>query len=173
MLLYLICLVNLLCLRVIAQSDGLQRVDRIQSTLSSDLDHLFSTTVITLTDRKDGSKNSTGPPEADKTKRIADVTECLLTYDSLGLWKDAEDILRRDVVHEFIKKVGTNLRLSVLSLSFIIHNIAGNIPRCSFSPSQPHRPTYSSGGINNPTTSDTLYSVQRICVQTESIRIFH
>lgn len=82
----------------------MQRIDRIQSTLSSDLDHLFSSTVVALTAPKEGSKSSRST-ESDKAKWIADVTECLLTYDSLGLWQDAEEILRRDVVHEFIKRV--------------------------------------------------------------------
>ena len=31
------------------------------------------------------------------------------TYDMLGLWRDAEDVLRRDVVRSFIKKVGVLL----------------------------------------------------------------
>ncbi|KAH9022127.1 hypothetical protein EDB85DRAFT_383367 [Lactarius pseudohatsudake] len=49
---------------------------------------------------------STGKlPEDDKTKRMADLTECLRTYDALQLWRDAEDVLRRDVLREFVKKV--------------------------------------------------------------------
>ncbi|RDX43273.1 hypothetical protein OH76DRAFT_1487966 [Lentinus brumalis] len=42
--------------------------------------------------------------EIEKTKLYADITECLRTYDVLGLWRDAEDVLRREVVHEFVKK---------------------------------------------------------------------
>ncbi|KAI0047760.1 COG complex component [Auriscalpium vulgare] len=72
------------------------RINRIQSTLSSDLDHFFSTTVLSLR----GSKLT----EVEKTKRAADLAECLRTYDILGLWRDAEDVLRRDVVREFVKK---------------------------------------------------------------------
>ncbi|KAH9063765.1 COG complex component [Lactarius deliciosus] len=72
------------------------RISRIQSTLSSDLDRLFSDTAIAL---------STGKlPEDDKAKRMADLTECLRTYDALQLWRDAEDVLRRDVLREFVKK---------------------------------------------------------------------
>ncbi|KAH9042843.1 hypothetical protein EDB84DRAFT_1559342 [Lactarius hengduanensis] len=72
------------------------RISRIQSTLSSDLDHLFSDTVIAL---------STGKlPEDDKAKRMADLTECLPTYDALQLWRDAEDMFRRDVLRECVKK---------------------------------------------------------------------
>lgn len=43
--------------------------------------------------------------EADRAKRMADLTECLRTYDALQLWRDAEDVLRRDVLREFVKKV--------------------------------------------------------------------
>ncbi|KAI9507427.1 COG complex component [Russula earlei] len=72
------------------------RINRIQSTLSSDLDHLFSETVSTL-----GTSKLT---ETDKAKRMADLTECLRTYDALQLWRDAEDVLRRDILREFVKK---------------------------------------------------------------------
>ncbi|KAF7288139.1 Conserved oligomeric Golgi complex subunit 2-like [Mycena chlorophos] len=75
------------------------RIDRIRSTLSSDLDHLFSTTLIALTDTKSDVKT----PE-EKKQSISDLTECLRTYDAMGLWRDAEDVLRRDVVRRFVKK---------------------------------------------------------------------
>ncbi|KAF7376188.1 Conserved oligomeric Golgi complex subunit 2 [Mycena sanguinolenta] len=73
------------------------RIDRVRSTLSSDLDHLFSSTLIALTDGKADGKIS----EIEKAKSTADLTECLRTYDSMGLWRDAEDVLRRDVVRRF------------------------------------------------------------------------
>ncbi|KAJ6499253.1 COG complex component [Mycena sanguinolenta] len=76
------------------------RIDRIRSTLSSDLDHLFSSTLLALTDGKAEGKIS----EVEKAKSIADLTECLRTYDAMGLWRDAEDVLRRDVVRRFVKK---------------------------------------------------------------------
>lgn len=41
----------------------------------------------------------------DKTKSVADVLECLRTYDVLGLWREAEEIIRRNVVDSFVKKV--------------------------------------------------------------------
>ncbi|KAI0935302.1 hypothetical protein AcV7_003779 [Taiwanofungus camphoratus] len=84
--------------------DELQwRIDRIKSTLSSDLDHLFTTTVIALTSGKEHTKDSK-VTDIEKSKWLADVTECLRTYDILGLWRDAEDVLRREVVREFVKK---------------------------------------------------------------------
>uniref|UniRef100_D8QCD3 Conserved oligomeric Golgi complex subunit 2 n=1 Tax=Schizophyllum commune (strain H4-8 / FGSC 9210) TaxID=578458 RepID=D8QCD3_SCHCM len=73
------------------------RIDRIQSSLSSDLDHLFSNLLSGLAD---GNKVS----ELNKAKWTSDLTECLRTYDMLGLWRDAEDILRRDVVRAYVKK---------------------------------------------------------------------
>ncbi|KAH9839219.1 oligomeric golgi complex component, COG2-domain-containing protein [Rhodofomes roseus] len=79
------------------------RIDRIKSTLSSDLDHLFASTLTSLTSgSKEGRESKTG--ELDKAKWIADVTECLRTYDVLGLWRDAEDVLRREIVRDFVKK---------------------------------------------------------------------
>ena len=47
--------------------------------------------------------------ETDKAKRMADLTECLRTYDALQLWRDAEDVLRRDVLREFVKKVSLHI----------------------------------------------------------------
>jgi hypothetical protein len=85
----------------------LQRIDRIQSTLSSDLDHLFASTLVTVTGEGKLS-------EVEKAKLNADLTECLRTYDVLGLWRDAEDVLRREVVRGFIKRVR-------LQLSYTFH----------------------------------------------------
>ena len=65
-------------------------MDRIKSTLFSDLDKAFA---IALTS------------DTDKTKSMADVLECLRTYDVLGLWREAEEIIRRNVVDPFVKKV--------------------------------------------------------------------
>ncbi|KAL1748768.1 oligomeric golgi complex component, COG2-domain-containing protein [Schizophyllum fasciatum] len=70
------------------------RIDRIQSSLSSDLDHLFSNLLSGLAD---GNKVS----DLNRAKWTSDLTECLRTYDMLGLWRDAEDILRRDVVRAY------------------------------------------------------------------------
>lgn len=75
-----------------------QRIDRIHSTLSSDLDHLFATTLVALT-------GEGKVLEVERAKLNADLTECLRTYDVLGLWRDAEDVLQREVVRSFIKKV--------------------------------------------------------------------
>ncbi|KAJ7045566.1 COG complex component [Mycena alexandri] len=72
------------------------RIDRIRSTLSSDLDHVFSTTLLSLTDGK--------VSDADKPRANNDLNECLRTYDAMGLWRDAEDVLRRDIVRRFVKK---------------------------------------------------------------------
>ncbi|OSC97865.1 hypothetical protein PYCCODRAFT_1471508 [Trametes coccinea BRFM310] len=42
--------------------------------------------------------------EIEKSKLYADVTECLRTYDVLGLWRDTEDVIRREVMRDFVKK---------------------------------------------------------------------
>jgi hypothetical protein len=62
------------------------------------LDHLFATTINLLVGEKKLS-------EMDKSRLQADLSECLRTYDVLGLWRDAEDVLRAEVVRPFIKKV--------------------------------------------------------------------
>ncbi|TCD60067.1 hypothetical protein EIP91_010785 [Steccherinum ochraceum] len=79
------------------------RIDRIKSTLSTDLDHLFSTTIIALTEGKVPGRE-TKLSESDRAKWLSDVTECLRTYDMLGQWRDAEEVLRRDLVRDFVKK---------------------------------------------------------------------
>lgn len=82
------------------------RIDRISSTLSSDLDHLFSITLNSLiNDPSDAKKHKAKPTEADRARWLADLGECLKTYDALGLWRDAEDVLRREVMRPFVKKV--------------------------------------------------------------------
>ncbi|KAF7967444.1 hypothetical protein HWV62_34355, partial [Athelia sp. TMB] len=83
------------------------RIDRIQSTLSSDLDHLFGATLLALTSGSGKGKEKVvmvGTSEGEKAKLTADLTECLRTYDMLGLWRDAEDVVRREVVRDFVKK---------------------------------------------------------------------
>ncbi|KAI0744038.1 COG complex component [Daedaleopsis nitida] len=108
------------------------RIDRIKSTLSSDLDHLFATTLHALLGSKDHSKG-TKVSEIEKSKLYADITECLRTYDVLGLWRDAEDVLRREVVREFVKKT--------------IYPGALTAPH---SPIVPHTPIPSRGGATSP-----------------------
>ncbi|EIN11926.1 COG complex component [Punctularia strigosozonata HHB-11173 SS5] len=81
------------------------RIDRISSTLSSDLDRLFSATLNSLiNDPSDAKKHKARATEADRARWLADLNECLRTYDALGLWRDAEDVLRREVMRPFVKK---------------------------------------------------------------------
>lgn len=84
------------------------RIDRIQSTLSSDLDHLFASTLLASTSGPGKSKDRDKTPiittEGEKAKRTADLTECLRIYDMLGLWRDAEEVIRRELVRAFVKK---------------------------------------------------------------------
>ena len=77
--------------------------------MSSDLDHFFSTTLTNLIEGKEAGKEFRAT-EADKARWLADITECLRTYDILGLWADAEEVIRTDV-RKFVKKVCTWLGL--------------------------------------------------------------
>ncbi|KAI0633252.1 COG complex component [Trametes polyzona] len=109
------------------------RIDRIKSTLSSDLDHLFATTLAALVGGKDHGGRPTKVTEIEKSKLYADVTECLRTYDVLGLWRDAEDVIRREVLRDFVKKT--------------LYPGALSAPR---SPIVPHTPFPASGRASSP-----------------------
>ncbi|KAF9501520.1 COG complex component [Pleurotus eryngii] len=76
------------------------RLDRIQATLSSDLDHFFTAIVTSIVDGTGSNKTS----EIDKAKLMADLAECLRAYDMLGLWQGAEEILQKQVVRGFVRK---------------------------------------------------------------------
>jgi len=108
-----------------------KRIERVHSTLSSDLDQLFSQVVRSLTGDTKGS-------ELERTKTIADLMDCLQTYDNLGLWRDAEDILRREVMRVFVKKVSSSATC-VLDLEL---SMSDNIPRRSRRSSFTHCPKY-------------------------------
>ncbi|KAF9012367.1 oligomeric golgi complex component, COG2-domain-containing protein [Cyathus striatus] len=77
-----------------------RRIDRIQSTLSSDLNRLLSETLTFFIE----GKNKGIITDIEHSKRLADLTDCLRIYDLLGLWRDAEDILRKDIVRNFLRK---------------------------------------------------------------------
>ncbi|KAH9858848.1 COG complex component [Lenzites betulinus] len=109
------------------------RVDRIKSTLSFDLDHLFAATLSALVGGKDHGGKTSRISETEKSKLYADATECLRTYDMLGLWRDAEDVIRREVLRDFIKKT--------------LYPGALSAPR---SPIVPHTPFAPSGRPHSP-----------------------
>ncbi|CDO69140.1 hypothetical protein BN946_scf185042.g42 [Trametes cinnabarina] len=115
------------------------RIDRIKSTLSSDLDHLFAGTLNALLGGKDHAASRPSKlSEIEESKLYADATECLRTYDMLGLWRDAEDVIRREVMRDFVKKT--------------IHPGALSAPR---SPIVPHTPFPTSGRATSPTPPQT------------------
>ncbi|KAG6869130.1 hypothetical protein C0993_001695 [Termitomyces sp. T159_Od127] len=95
--------------------DQLQwRIDRIRSTISSDLDHVFAVALVSLTDGK------------GEGKPLSDVTECLKTYDLLGLWRDAEDVIKKEVVRAFVKKHYEFSHAFIRSLEYLapsVHSI--------------------------------------------------
>jgi hypothetical protein len=47
------------------------------------------------------------------SKNVWPMTECLRTYDAFRLWRGVEDVLRRDVLRDFVK-VSVTTALSVL-----------------------------------------------------------
>lgn len=78
-----------------------QRIDRITSTLSRDLDHHLSSTLRALTDP------STLPStaSAERVRLTSELVECFKIYDALRMWREAEEVVRRDLVRPFMKKV--------------------------------------------------------------------
>ena len=70
-------------------------------------------TLVALVSGKEAGRD-TRATEADKARWLGDVTECLRTYDILGLWGDAEEAIRTDVVREFVKNVSMLYESSTL-----------------------------------------------------------
>ena len=68
------------------------------------------------------------------------MTECLRTYDALELWRDAEEVIRKEVVRKFIKKV----RFIVIILSSFTDPVTQTVYSDSLaaphSPIIPHTP---------------------------------
>jgi hypothetical protein len=140
------------------------RIDRVRSTLSSDLDQLFTQTVLLLADSKGGNRGS----ELEKSKWIADLTECLRTYDILGLWRDAEDVIRQEVVRNFVKKV---LRLPIFNDRKL--SSLDDIPRCPYGSPFAHCSSYAHShcwpwtlDFRQISASNTMHTVHGVCPQT-------
>lgn len=76
----------------------------------------------------------------EKAKLNADLTECLRTYDVLGLWRDAEDVLQREVVRGFIKKVWLNCSKHLICSQNDIQSIYPGALAAPHSPILPHTP---------------------------------
>lgn len=91
-----------------------QRINRIKSSLTSDLESHFATTLSSLASNDKTKMEKAKQPEAERAKLMSDLTDCLRAYDMLGLWRDAEDVIRRELVREFAKKV--RIHYSVLYL---------------------------------------------------------
>ncbi|GJJ06410.1 hypothetical protein Clacol_000601 [Clathrus columnatus] len=75
------------------------RVDRVKTTLSSDLNHLFSVLLLA-----DSSLETSNSQDFDPARRKFDIKECLRIYDSIGSWREAEEIIRRELVTPFIRQ---------------------------------------------------------------------
>ncbi|CAE6517893.1 unnamed protein product [Rhizoctonia solani] len=81
--------------------DTLQfRIDRITSTLSRDLDHHLASILRALTD----SSTVPSAASAERARLTSELVECFKIYDALKMWREAEDVVRRELVRPFIKK---------------------------------------------------------------------
>jgi len=76
----------------------------------------------------------------ERAKLNADLTECLRTYDVVGLWRDAEDVLQREVVRSFIKKVSFNCPRHLLYTHNHLQSIYPGALAAPHSPILPHTP---------------------------------
>ncbi|KAF5393319.1 hypothetical protein D9757_000644 [Collybiopsis confluens] len=123
------------------------KIDRIQSSISSDLDAFFASTLSAITAEAKLS-------ELEKSKIIPDLTECLRTYDILGLWRDAEEILRAEIMRSFIKKTVFMGALSAPHSPLLPRtpSIASSFPNPNTSYSMPPR---------TPFTPFTAFSAQQ------------
>lgn len=102
----------------------------------------------------------------DKAKWTAELSECLRTYDTLGLWRDAEDVLRRDVMRAFIKKV-RSLQSPSQALILTTPSV-DNIPRHTHQPPLAPPPPHTVR-ILAP-TSNAVHSIHRVRLKEEPIR---
>ncbi|KAG9010340.1 hypothetical protein FRB93_004179 [Tulasnella sp. JGI-2019a] len=115
--------------------DELQhRIDRIKTTLTRDLDNLFSNTLISLT-----SASVEAASVVDKTRWTAELTECMRTYDLLHNWRDTEEVVRRDLVRPFVKNTIFSGALDVAPSPILVRTLlpgrTGHLsPRTPFTP---------------------------------------
>lgn len=109
-----------------------ERVDRVRSTLTSDLDHLFSATLLSVTGSDHGKIQG-----IERSKAVSELTECLRVYDNLGLWRAAEEIIRRTIVQPFIRKTVFQDALAV-PISPIVPHIP--VPSTAHVPTNTHVP---------------------------------
>ncbi|KAH0827904.1 oligomeric golgi complex component, COG2-domain-containing protein [Lanmaoa asiatica] len=121
-------------------------IDRIRYTLTSDLDHLFSSILAALTGIG-GGKTS----ELEKAKLVADLTECLCVYDTLCLWRTAEDIIKRTVVLPYIRKSIHPDALAAPHSPIVPHTpLPSRAPPSSLPPRTPYTPYTAFSSKQNP-----------------------
>lgn len=119
-----------------AYVDAIQeRVGCIRRTLMSDLDHLFSATLLSVTDTGDGKTL-----ELERAKAIAELTECLRVYDNLSLWRTAEEIVRKNIVQPFVRKTLFQDALAAPSSPIVPHISIPETPRVPQSAHAPRTP---------------------------------
>lgn len=97
-------------------NDGLsQRIDRISSTLQQDLSSLLSSTIASLqappsfaiaSHSKHTSTNASKvtDPQNEQKARLEALSDLFRTYGSLRLFREAEDVVRKQVVVDFVTR---------------------------------------------------------------------
>ncbi|KAI9569693.1 oligomeric golgi complex component, COG2-domain-containing protein [Boletus coccyginus] len=121
-------------------------IDRIRDTLTSDLDHLFYSILTTLTGTGEGKTS-----ELEMARLLADLTECLCVYDTLCLWRTAEDIIKKTVVLPYIRKSIHPDALAAPHSPIIPHTpLPSRAPPGSLPPRTPYTPFTAFSSKQNP-----------------------
>jgi len=110
----------------------------------------------------------TPPAESDKARWRSDLRECLRTYDALGGWRDAEEVIRREIVKGFVKKVSL-LRTASPSPNIqliFVDNFCGGIVSPSFTIDSPDAVSYAYPIVWTAHTRNSLFAIY--CTSTEN-----
>lgn len=133
--------------------------------MTSDLDHLFSNILTALTGTGEGKTS-----ELERAKLVADLTECLGVYDTLCLWRTAENMIKRTVLLPYIKKVGEP---SVGRCAYIKPVLVVNSCRCTSCSTLPHHTPHTFAepcASELSSTSNAIYSIHCLSVPAKPIR---
>ncbi|KZT58895.1 COG complex component [Calocera cornea HHB12733] len=120
------------------------RIDRIKTTLSRDLDNLF-TSLLGSSANQQSNEGFFTSATSDRGRRLPELNEVLRTYDALGEWRQAEEVLRREVVRPFIR--------STLHPAALTAPISPLLPRTPFLPKFFNRSSITEALLSPPITT--------------------
>ncbi|KZO95535.1 COG complex component [Calocera viscosa TUFC12733] len=120
------------------------RIDQIKTTLSRDLDNLF-TSLLTSSASQQSNDGFFASNTSDRGRRLPELNEVLRTYDALGEWRQAEEVLRREVVRPFIR--------STLHPAALTAPISPLLPRTPFLPKFFNRSSITEALLSPPITT--------------------